>query len=281
MKQRRNYFLIFSFLLLNSHNTVYAMEEPEPPLSPRTLAIIATHRRVQNLEEAVTLLQQSKEQDAQIARLKEEHMAEQLRKIQQELQMVRSSVGRPMQLVNTREHELFKPLDNKVNSMAFLRQAGVRGVLIAQAIASHIFIQERLQILIKKSTFSPRVKEILNLAEPQISAAASGCITWGTGQAIGRLSELPVQKIAQSTLQKIRYRMVSGIASIRTAIAGINETNKILRGGYACCTCYESEEESENQVPPFISRQFEPEDKRAELQIAGFAYSAIDLPLDD
>lgn len=174
MKQHRNYFLIFICLFINYVNSVLAMETP---LTPRTQAILVLNQKLNGLEETISLLCQARNQDKQLAQLKEEKQEVQIEELKKELQLTKLVAMKGL----ADEVEEPKPsAESKKMAVILLQQVGAKGALIAQAIITKHYVCQSLQALIQKSNINPRIKILLQEAAPEVALIAAGAGTYAT-----------------------------------------------------------------------------------------------------
>lgn len=180
MKVQFNYFFII--LLWFSFNVT--MEQP--PLTPRTQAIIVLHQKLKDHEETISLLCQARNQDIQLAQLKEKKQQEKLEELRRELQLTKFAIT---QSFSGPIESPLPPVTTQKTSILLLRQMGTRGVLIAQAIITRHYVCQSLQALIKKANVRPQIKTLLSEAAPEVSTLVASGITWGTPVIASKISQ--------------------------------------------------------------------------------------------
>lgn len=194
MKAQFNSFLILLFLLWFSFNVT--MEQP--PLTPRTQAIIVLHQKLKEHEETISLLCQARNQDIQLAQLREKKHEEQLEEFKKELQLTKLVAMKGL----ADEVEEPKPsVKSKKMAVILLQQVGAKGALIAQAIITKHYVCRSLQTLIQKSNINPRVKVLLQEAAPEVAVIAAGGVTWVTPVIASKISQLSFEPIKSISTQ--------------------------------------------------------------------------------
>lgn len=175
MKAQFNSFLI----LLFSSNFNLAMEQA--PLTPRTHAIIVLNQQLKSHEETISLLCQARNQDMQLAQLRENKQEQQLEELRKELQLTK------LVAMNGLAHEAEEPkpsADSKKMAVILLQQVGAKGALIAQTIITKHYVGQSLQTLIQKSNVNPRLKILLQEAAPEVALIAAGAGAYATQQLV-------------------------------------------------------------------------------------------------
>jgi hypothetical protein len=179
MKKHLNKFSIFVWFAIQFSPLALAMEQP--PLTPRTHAIIALSQQLKSHEETIALLCQARGQDMQLAQLRESKLEKQLDEIKKELQLTKQAIPCIMPVA---EDEQSGPDSQKSVAVLLLKQAGSKGALIAQAIITRHYVCQALQTLIQKTKFTPRVKALLNDATPEIANLAAGASVYATARLV-------------------------------------------------------------------------------------------------
>lgn len=179
MKKHLNKFSIFVWFAIQFSSLASAMEQP--PLTPRTHAIIALSQQLKSHEETIALLCQARSQDMQLAQLRESKLEKQLDEIRKELQLTKQAIPCIMPVVDDEQSD---PDSQKSLAVLLLKQAGSKGALIAQAIITRHYVCQVLQTLIQKTKFTPRVKALLNNATPEIANLAAGASVYATARLV-------------------------------------------------------------------------------------------------